>query len=407
MLLYIDPGTGSMLFTILIGLLSVFFYACRSAFMKLRFRLSGGTAGNVDHQKVPYVIFSDSRRYWNIFESICDEFERRRTRLLYLTASADDPALEKKYQFVSCRFIGEGNKAFAKLNMLNAGIVLSSTPSLDVYQWKRSRDVAWYVHIPHAPSDLTVYRMFGIDYYDAVLLSGEYQGEQVRQLEAVRNLPAKELCMVGLTYLDEMKERLKKLPPEPPHPVTVLLAPSWGSSSILNRYGGKMIEALLQTGYHIIIRPHPQSFTSEKEMLEKLMRAYPAGERLEWDSSNDNFGTLHRSDIMISDFSGVIFDFALVFDKPVIYADTSFDKSQYDACWLSEELWTFRILPYIGQQLTEENLPRIRSVIDECMRETRYQEGRDRARRETWQYPGEAAQRVADYLIGKYEAIRA
>jgi len=405
-LLYIDPGTGSMLFTILIGLLSVVFYAGRSAFMKLRFRVSGGGVQiENNHKKIPYVIFSDSKRYWIVFKPICDEFERRQQELLYLTASADDPALSEEYKYVTCQFAGEGNKAFARLNMLNAGIVLSTTPSLDVYQWKRSRDVLWYVHIPHAPSDLTVYKMFGIDYYDAILLSGDYQAEQIRQLEEIRGLPEKELKMVGLTYLDEMKERLSKLPVPAQHPVTVLLAPSWGANSILNRYGGEMIEALLGTGYHLIIRPHPQSFSSEKDMLDRLMKAFPAGDHLEWDRNTDNFETLYRSDIMISDFSGVIFDFALVFDKPIIYADTSFDKSQYDACWLDEDLWTFRVLPQIGQQLTRENLIHIKELIDDSLTKKEYQIGRDRARQETWQFPGEAAVRTVDYLTWKYKEL--
>jgi CDP-glycerol glycerophosphotransferase (TagB/SpsB family) len=58
---------------------------------------------------------------------------------------------------------------------------------------------------------------------------------------------------------------------------------------------------------------------------------------------------------MISDFSGVIFDYSLVFDRPVIYADTSFDKSPYDAAWLDEPLWTFRILPSLGIPLKKED----------------------------------------------------
>jgi CDP-glycerol glycerophosphotransferase (TagB/SpsB family) len=114
-----------------------------------------------------------------------------------------------------------------------------------------------------------------------------------------------------------------------------------------------MIRTLLDTGYHIIVRPHPQSYSSEKEMLENLQAKFPNSEQLEWNRDNDNFEVLRRSDIMISDFSGVVFDFALVFDRPVIYADVSFDKGVYDASWLEEELWTYEILPKIGVQLTE------------------------------------------------------
>ena len=53
MRLYIDPGTGSMLFTILIGVLSAAIYAFRSSFMKLRFYLSGGRQQRADQSRIP------------------------------------------------------------------------------------------------------------------------------------------------------------------------------------------------------------------------------------------------------------------------------------------------------------------------------------------------------------------
>ena len=42
MTLYIDPGTGSMLFTILIGIIGAGIYSLRMLLIKLRFTLSGG-----------------------------------------------------------------------------------------------------------------------------------------------------------------------------------------------------------------------------------------------------------------------------------------------------------------------------------------------------------------------------
>ncbi len=407
MRLYIDPGTGSMLFTIVVGLLGTAIFAFRKVFMKLRFYFSGGKQKKSAEERLPLAIFSDSKRYWNVFESICDELERRGIDAVYLTESEDDPALKTSYEHIRSEFIGSNNKGFAKLNMLKADMVLSTTPGLDVYQWKRSRDVKWYVHIPHASSDITLYRMFGIDYYDAVLLSGEYQKEQIRDLEALRSLPEKDLRIVGLTYMDAMKARLDRAEPLAAHETTVLLAPSWGKSAILSRYGARIIEALLKTGYHVIVRPHPQSFTSEKEMIDALMQQFPDSEQLEWNRDNDNFEVLRRSDIMISDFSGVIFDFSLVFDKPIIYADTSFDKSPYDACWLEKELWTFSTLPKIGEQLTEEKLDGIKDLIDRCLSEPERKEARDAAREQTWQFPGEGAKRTVDYLEEKLNEIRA
>ena len=41
-----------------------------------------------------------------------------------------------------------------------------------------------------------------------------------------------------------------------------------------------------------------------------------------------NIDVLNEADILISDFSGVVFDFSLVFNKPVIYTEPSMDWSQ-------------------------------------------------------------------------------
>ena len=399
MRLYIDPGTGSMLFTILIGVLGALIYALRNVLVKARFLFSGGKGAKADDHEYPYVIFTDSKRYWNVFEPICDEMEKRGEKVLYLTASEDDPALKKTYTNIKTEFAGTGNRAFARMNMIKADLVLSSTPGLDVYQWKRSRDVKKYVHIPHGIYDLTLYRMFGLDYYDTILLTGPFQEEALRKLEQMRNLPAKEMPVVGLPYLDTMMKRYEK-DGKPAHekPI-VLLAPSWGPSAILSRYGEKIIDALLKTDYQIIIRPHPQSFESEEELMDRLTQKYPNSDRLEWDRSNDNYETLRKSDILISDFSGVLFDFSFIFERPVIYADTSFDPSVYDADWLDEKPWMFSVMDRMGVQLTQDNVENIGPVIDEALRSEDLKAGREEARQEAWQHIGHSAEKTADYLI--------
>jgi len=406
LLLYIDPGTGSMLFTILIGLLGAGVYSLHMLMVKIRFVISGGKKVAVNKNKIPYVIFSDNKRYWNVFEPICREMDRRGQDIVYMTASPDDPVLKSSYDHVKGQFIGEGNKAFAKLNFLNAGIVLSTTPGLDVYQWKRSKEVDYYAHIPHAASDITMYRMFGIDHYDSLLLSGEYQEKQIRDLEKLRGLPEKEVELVGIPYMDEMKKRLIEAGPVPDHPTTVLLAPSWGPEAILTKYGEKLIHPLLDTGFHVIIRPHPQSFISEKPLMDKVMKQFPESEQLKWNRDNDNFDVLRGSDIMISDFSGVIFDYTLIYDKPVIYTDAKIEVGLYDAWWLKDQpLWTTEILPEIGYQLKEENIGSLKEVIEECLNDNRYSAGRERARRETWVHRDEGASRVVDYLLTKNKKI--
>ena len=56
-LLYIDPGTGSMLFTILIGLIGAGLYSARMLMVKVKFLLSGGKAVADKGDRIPYAIF--------------------------------------------------------------------------------------------------------------------------------------------------------------------------------------------------------------------------------------------------------------------------------------------------------------------------------------------------------------
>ena len=406
MQLYIDPGTGSMLFTVLVGVLGAAIYGLRNLIVKMQFVLSGGKQEKRSDNTIPFVIYSDDKRYWSTFRPICQEFERRKVPVTFMTASPDDPALKEKFDYVTCQFIGEGNKGFAKLNMLRADVLLATTPGLDVYQWKRSKDVKYYVHVLHAPTDATTYRLYGLDYYDAVLLSGEYHIPQLRELEQLRNLPPKELEIVGVPYMDELYKRLQNTPnSDSDHPTTVLLAPTWGATGTLSRYGKRILQALLDTGYHIIVRPHPQSFKSEKELMESLMKEFPESDQMEWSREGDNFDVLNRADIMISDFSGVIFDYSLVFGKPVLYADIGYIKDPYDCYWLKDEIWMLRVLPEIGSPFKEEDLPHLKEVIDQKLQSAALREGIDRARKESWANIGHSAERTVDYLIRKHDEI--
>ena len=402
---YIDPGTGSMLFTLFVGLLTTGYFFLKRIWIKIKFTFSSGRTKKEDEGKHPFVIFSDNKRYWNVFKPICDEFERRNVELRYWTASPDDPALDSQYSFVKCEFIGEGNKAFARLNMMSAFIVLSTTPGLDVLQWKRSKDVDWYVHTLHAVGSVAAYRMFGLDYYDAILLSGVFQEKEIRTLEELRNLPPKEIEFVGCTYLDVIDERLKNSCAPDKDNRCVLLAPSWGTSSILSVYGSRIIDALVSTGYEVVIRPHPQSVISDKELIDDLMKRYPESDLLSWNYDMDNFDILNRADIMISDFSGVIFDYALAFDKPLLITEGIFDDSVYDAAWLEEPLWKFAVYDTFSIRLSEDQFPNMKEIIDRAIDDTSLSKGREAAREQVWLYRGESVKRTVDYLLEKFHEI--
>ena len=377
------------------------YFVFRAVVIKLKVVLSGDrvVASFVSY---PYVIYNEGGQYCNVFKPVLDEFENRGIQILYLTGASGDPAFEAGYAHIKCEFIGEDNRAFARLNLLSADIVLMTTPGLDVYQLKRSKMVRHYAHILHSPADAATYRLFGIDYFDSILLTGDYQAKDIKTLETMRGLPQKRLVTVGCTYLDVFAKKIKQIPKEENHPFTVLVSPSWGPSAILSRYGSKLLDPLVKTGWRIIVRPHPQSKKSENAMLEKLTERYKDAANLEWDFESENIYSLAKSDIMISDFSGIIYDYIFLFNKPVMYVLRGFDMRPYDADDLGEnaieELWQFKTLKETCVELKEEHFDSIAQTIQKMTDSSALETARLEAKKTAWAYQGEAGKRVADFM---------
>ena len=403
LLLYIDPGTGSMLFSIVVGAAATLFFLGKAAWIKVKLLFTAkknGVSTSVDSNYKKYVIYNEGMQYWNTFKPVCDEFERRQIELTYYTSAEKDPCFEQGYKYIKSEFIGEGNMAFVKLNMLSAGFVLMTTPGLQVYQLKRSKRVAHYSHVLHMPNDATTYRLFGLDYFDSVLLTGDYQKEDIQFLEAQRGINKKQLVTVGCPYLDVYRENIAKIPEEENHPFTVLVSPSWGDVGILKKYGEKLLDPLASTGWRIIVRPHPQSKKSEADMLARLEERYKDNKNIEWDYERQNIFSLKKADIMISDFSGIIFDYTFLCDKPVMYVNAGMDLRPYDAYDLGDKkLWQYASLEKFGKQLDEKDFANIKEVIQNMSDSKELAAARAQAKAEAWMHEGEAGKNIADFMI--------
>nr|WP_319473871.1 CDP-glycerol glycerophosphotransferase family protein [uncultured Sphaerochaeta sp.] len=405
--LYIDPGTGSMLFSFIIGFATILYFFSKALWIKIRFFFSGGKSKSIEKNRIPIVIYCEHKRYWGVFKPILDSFENKSISVTYFTSSEDDPVFLQHYSMVTCEYIGVGNKAFARLNFLEADICLMTTPALDVYQLKRSPGVLHYSHVLHAVGDATGYRMFGLDYFDSILLNGNYQIHDIRELEEQRGLKNKELIVVGCPYLDELLSKYNQINPNDSDTLkTILVAPSWGTSGILSKYGSKLLDPLLQTGYQIVVRPHPQSVQSEKSIIESLQKRYIDEPLLIWNFDADNFESLASADILISDYSSVMFDYVFLFDRPLLYVNAEFDIRPYDAGDLDHLPWKLRILPSIGRELKVEDFENIQTIIRSSLESKSLQENRRKAKKEAWEFVGESGERIAEYLIEKQRLLQ-
>lgn len=399
---YIDPGTGSMLFSVVLGISATVFFLFQTLIIKIK--TLSCYKKEVSNTSIPIVIYSEGNQYFRIFKPILDEFEKREHPVVFYTSQEDDLVFKANYKYVKSLFIGQGFKGYAKLAFMKADVCLMTTPNLDVLQLKRSKDVKYYCHIFHGISSCLQYRLFSLDYYDAVLCDGEFQFSDIRELEEKRNLPAKELVVVGSPYMDMLKGQVQTLT-EKSEMFTILVAPTWGPSGILSKYGTKLLDKLIESNWRIIIRPHPQSVKVEKEIIDSLVNHYKDYSNVSWNYDVDNLKVLSEADIMISDFSCTIFEYCFLFNRPVIYINQEMNKEIYDIGDLDNEAWRYKAIRKVGKELTKDNFENIIQMIESISVDDDLYSRISETRKVAWEQEDKGAENIVNYLINKQKEI--
>ena len=182
----------------------------------------------------------------------------------------------------------------------------------------------------------------------------------------------------------------------------MLLSPSWGPSGILAKYGERLLDPLLATGWNVIVRPHPQSKISEAEMLRQLSKKYEGNGNLIWDYETDNIYSMKKADIMISDFSGIIYDYTFLCDKPVMYVNADIELALYDAYDVpGQKPWQVNAVKEFGIELKEEQFPTIKEVIQNASDSEELARRRAKAKQTAWQFEGQSGEKVYEFMTEK------
>lgn len=396
---YLDPGTGSVLLSVVFALVSSAYFALRKFPDWLRsvlFKARGKTAKISQH----IVFYSESPAYWNTFFPLLEELGRRKVSALYLTSSQEDPVFFANLpSCIEARYIGQGNEAYMTLNFLKADICVLTTPGIDVLQIRRSKGVGKYVHVVHSIVDIHFYKYFSFDYYDMVICSGTYQAISLRALERVRQTPAKALPVRGCPYMDVFAKRCASISNKAHDKDCVLLAPTWGKKSVLASIGESVLKILLEAGFTVIFRPHPQSYVSEKERMEHLQQKFANTPNLVWDRAPDGFESMRRASVLVSDLSGIIFDFAFGFLRPVVTLASSPAPAGFEAFDLSHPLWELGVLDDLGKRVQADDADLLPQIVRQLQRAPQMTARLERIRAESVANYGCAAAPIVDEIL--------
>jgi Putative glycosyl/glycerophosphate transferases involved in teichoic acid biosynthesis TagF/TagB/EpsJ/RodC len=366
-LLYLDPATGSLLFSLMLGSAAAAFFVMKGLLHQGRSRLLKifGRHEDASDTEQALVLYSEGRQYVGTFRPILQELARRNASCLYLSSDPEDPLLSFGSGSIQTKHIGKSYAAWAYLNTLRADIVLMTTPGLDVLQIKRSKHVRHYAHVIHAPTDKAFNRPYSFDYFDSVFICGKHQEQTIRTLEAIRNSKPKQLILAGCVYYDELAAAFQQEPFCPQRgegALHVLVAPTWGKNGLLARYGLRVLRPLIEAGFLVTVRPHPQSRTAEADLVASLQEETKACPNVRWNDDASPLAAMRDADILVSDISGVIFDYCFLTERPVVTLDFQPEKRGFEASDLPYEPWELRVLDLVGRKIGEadfDDLPRI------------------------------------------------
>ena len=104
---------------------------------------------------------------------------------------------------------------------------------------------------------------------------------------------------------------------------------------------------------------------------------------------------------MISDFSGIIFDYTFLFDNPLLYVDTNFDTRSYDMDDVPQKAWQFETIEKFGIKLEEKDFSNIKEIIQNASDSEQLKSAREKSKQEAWFNIGHSAEHIVDFLKSK------
>jgi hypothetical protein len=309
---YIDPGTGSALFYVVSGLVVSIYFGIRGLYYRLV-----EAVFRVRHkdQRCDLAIHCEDPRYEITFLPVLKALVERGVEPTFFTMYERNASFEPLPAKVTHRSIAPGTMGYAYLNNIEADLLVTTTPQLDVMTFRRSRRVKHYANLSHGLGESRYVRPYAYDYFDSVLCCGEILKANIRRIEAIRGLPAKQLYETGIPHYEELLRGRGEAAPPSGAPV-VLVAPSWGPFSMFESFGIDFIAAIAQQ-YRVIVRPHPHMKVSQPELYAKVL----ALSGVTVDTQRTPADAMSQAHVLLSDISGITHEFAFIHERPVLIID--------------------------------------------------------------------------------------
>jgi CDP-glycerol glycerophosphotransferase (TagB/SpsB family) len=317
----------------------------------------------LNNDKIIYLFYSEGEVYQNNFYNFIIKLNKISKNDIYYVSSEikDRINIDGVVNF----YIGSG---FAKLfffNYIKCRFFFITLTDIGNYHLKKSSKVGKYVYIFHSPISLNrSYTPKAFNNYDIFFSIGEKHTEELVKIFENNNLKDKNIQNIGYFYFDFLKNNIdlyKKMKN------SVLVAPSWNynSKNFLNTDCIKLIKCLLNNEFYVIFRPHPEHRKRNKGILQKIQKDFLKNKNFIFDNNSSNLESIKKSEILITDNSGIAIEFCLILKRPIFYFESNLKLHNKDYLLISDVTIEDIVKSKFGKIIRNSDLSKIREVIGE------------------------------------------
>lgn len=355
------------------------------------------------------VFYSEKNGFYKYYKDIIEEIIRRTNIVIhYITSDPEDEVFGLESEQFKPYYINE-NRMIILMMKMETDIMVMTTPDLENYQLKRSyirKDIE-YIYVPHDvnSSNLTFHKN-ALDHFDTIFTSGPKNKAEIAEREQKFKLPEKNLVEWGSSVIDNMTVSYGKMLQETngdgalQDRKTVLIAPSWQDDNILDSCIERMLDRLVQTEYHIIVRPHPQYVRHFEARIDALASKYQEYDVVFQKDFSSN-RTVYMADLLITDWSSISFEYAFSTLKSVLFINTPMKIVNTDYQELETVPIDIELRDKVGISISVDNVANeIVPAVDKLLNATRFSHDSLKQLKEQYIYNNGTSGKVgAKYII--------
>lgn len=318
------------------------------------------------------MFYSEGSGFYKYFRALIEALLRETNLTIhYVTSDPEDAVFQKNEPRIKPYYVDE-TRLISLMMKLEADMVVMTTPDLEKYHIKRSRvkENVEYVFMDHGcGSDNLLYRTGALDAYDTLLVVSREQAVEARAIEKLRHVKKKRIIECGYGLIDDMIAAYEAMDKAENEKKTILIAPSWQYDNIMDSCLDDLVNALYGRGWRIVIRPHPQYVRRFPMQMKEIIQRYrdKAGDDFIIETDFSSNVTVYTADLLITDWSGIAFEFSFTTDKPSLFINTQMKVVNED--WQKIPLAPFDITARskVGRQVEKAEVKELACVVEELL----------------------------------------